>query len=1042
MKQTYIFFVILLLTIPISGWASEPRAITEVLQELGEMHQVFFTSNSEQLSGITVDFESVADENANKVIDRLLATTPAPVDVTGTVIDEQGDPLIAVNIVEEGTTNGTITDVDGKYSITVDENATLVYSFIGFLNQRIPVGGRTTIDIRLVADVAQLDEIVVTGYGVQRKREITSAITSVSEKDFNVGNIFSTDQLLQGRVAGLAITKPGSDPNQPFFVNLRGVSTLGANSTPLIVIDGVIGGDIELVDPNDVATIDVLKDASAAAIYGTRGSAGVIIITTKSGSTADNATVDYSGYVSFSDALNDNRIRPANAQEFLSFGGVDYGGDTNFEDAVLRTGVSHVHNITFSNNVGSTNYRASINYRDIEGTLLEQGFEQLNARLNIRQKLLDDKLVLSSIISFTRRNINFSNPSALRHASTFAPSSPIYINNDPEQGFFENFVEQNYNPVAMIELNPHLGVRKNFLGNFKAEYEVMPGLTVGANYSIQTKNELQGIYSYSNSRAGAVATNGRAERIADDEFNQLFEATATYSRNSPSGLNYTILGGYSYQQLDFESFSVTNTDFITDELTFNNIGLGNGFSDPNGVRSTSSNKEEALLASFFGRVNLNYNDTYYFMASYRREGSSRFGANNRWGDFWAVGGGINITQLAEISFLDNLKLRAGYGVTGNLPIQNYAYLTTLGAVGQGFVGGEFVPAIQPTSNPNPDLKWEEKGEFNIGIDFALLEFRLSGSLDYFKRNTKDLLNTITVPSPPNLFGSSLVNLGELESTGFEMQLNFQAINKADFHWTVSGNFTTNETILVKFNNDEQVSLLRGEGVAQNGSFAALIEEGKPIGQIISPTFAGYNEIGSPLFLDPEGNPTPDNQLAELRTVQGNGLPDFSIGLANSFGYKGFDLNFFFRGAFGHQIANGRRARYEHPAYVGIQNPVITEELTEEDTGLLAWHSKFVDNGSFLVLDNATLGYTVPFPEGSAFRKLRFYISGQKLFYITNYLGADPEVRYQDQGRAISRTPGFARNPQYNGDVLVPGMDRWELGQYPTRTITIGVNLGF
>jgi len=1118
MKQIYISLAILLLITPFSGWAEEnPRSITEVLQILGETHQVFFTFNSEQLREITVDFEFRENEDINRAIDRLLTQTAfayhsygdkyyvvyeksrtgrknakkmahhikrirnleeqgvilrrssqnpedhiiqvletvskkmtfAPVDVTGTIIDDTGSPLPGVNIIEEGTRNGTITDVDGKYRITVEDNATLLISYIGFMSQNIEVGGRTTIDLQLVADVAKLEEIVVTGYGTQRKREITSAISSVSDEDLNRGNVWSTEQALQGKVPGLTIARAGGDPNQPFHMSIRGVSTLGANSTPLVVIDGVIGGSLDLVDPNDIASIDVLKDASAAAIYGTRGSAGVIIVTTKSGSGTDKGIVEYNGYVSAANALNDKRIRPANAQEFLGFGGVDYGGDTNFEDEILRTGISHYHNISFSNNSEGTSYRASINYRDVQGTLLEQGFEQFNARLNINQKLLDDKLSLTAILTFTRRETNFSNVSAIRHASTFAPSSPVYINSDPEQGFFENFVEQNYNPVAMIELNPHLGIKNNYQGNFKIDYEVIRGLDLGVNYSMQNINELEGLYSYSISRAGAEATNGRAERRAGDNLNQLFELTANYSGSS-GDLDYTVLGGYSYQKLDFENFFVVNTDFITDELTFNNLGIGNGFADPEGVKETGSLKEEATLVSFFGRVNLNYRQAYYFMASYRREGSSRFGANNRWGDFWALGGAVDITALTDISFMDNLKVRLGYGVTGNLPVENYAWITTLGAVGQGYVDGKFVPAIQPTSNPNPDLKWEEKGEFNIGIDFAFLDFKLSGSLDYFKRNTRDLLNIIAVPSPPNLFSSSLVNLGELETNGWEFQLDYRAFGGPEFQWTTTLNFATNETTLVKFNNDEQVALLRGEGVAQNGSFAALIEEGKPLGQIISPTFAGYNDIGSPLFLDPDGVPTADNQLAELRTVQGNALPDFTLGWANTFGYKGFDLNFFFRGAFGHDIANGRRARYEHPAYVGIQNPVITKETTTEDTGLLVWHSKFVEDASYFLLDNLTLGYTVPFAAGSAIRKLRFYVSGQNIFTITSYLGSDPEVRYLDRGRSVGRVPGFVvdgqtgerGNLQYDGDILVPGMDRWELGAFPVQTWTLGVNLGF
>ncbi|MBA4745702.1 MAG: SusC/RagA family TonB-linked outer membrane protein [Muricauda sp.] len=966
------------------------------------------------------------------------------VTVTGTVVDSQGAPLPGATVIEKGTSNGTQSDFDGNFSIQVsDPNAILVVSYIGFREVELPLEGKTELDITLSEDTAKLDEVVVVGYGSLQKKEITSAVASVSTEDFNQGNVFTSEQLLQGKVAGLDITKAGSDLNQPFSIRLRGVSTLGANSTPLIVIDGVIGGNLDLVDPNDIASIDVLKDASAAAIYGTRGSAGVILVTTKKGSYSEKATLNYSSYVSFDEPLNDRRIRPATAEENIRFGGVDFGSNTNFEDEILRTGVSNVHNLSFSRNNGSTNYRASINYRDIGGTLVDQGFEQLNARINISQNFLDDKLTLGSIVSVTKREINYSNPAALRHASTFSPTAPVYINDDPQQGYFETFIEQQYNPVAMIKLNPHLGVRKNFLGNFKLDYKPITGLNLGMSYSIQSTNEQQGVYSYSNSRAGAEATNGRARRSSYDQINELFEATGTYTGETDDWA-YTALLGYSYQTIVDESFSVENTDFITNELTFNNLDIGNGFRDPEGVRATASNKQESLLASFFGRINLTFKDNYYLSASYRREGSSKFGQNNRWGNFWALSGGAELTDLFKIKAFNSLKMRVGYGVTGNLPSQNYAYLPTLGAIPgqQGYVDGSFLPAIQPTSNPNPDLKWEEKGELNVGIDFALMDYRISGSVDYYKRNTKDLLNVIDVPSPPNLFNQSLVNLGELESNGFEVQINFQAINKADFNWEISANAARNVTKLIKFNNDipEGGGLLRGEGIAQNGSYAAYIQEGERIGNIIAPTFAGYNSEGLPYFLDEEGNRTTDNQEADIFTVQGNGLPDLTAGIANTFRYKNWDLNFFFRGAFGHDIANGRRARYEHAGYVGIQNPVITDGFTEEDKGLLVWHSLYVEDASFVKLDNATLGYTIPLSDNSVLQKLRLYISGQNLFVITNYLGSDPEVRYLDRGRGIGRTPGFSGNPQYGGDILVPGIDRWELGQYPNRTITLGVNI--
>ncbi len=993
------------------------------------------------------------------------AWADAQTTITGTVKDAgSSDALIGATVMEQGSTTGTITDLNGAFSLEVSDDATtLVISSVGYGSQNASIAGRSVIDIMLSQSASLLDEVVVTGYGTARQREVTSAITSVSSEEFNKGNVNDPMALLQGKVAGLAVARAGSDVNQPFYINIRGVSTLGANSQPLIVIDGMIGASLNNVDPNDIEKVDVLKDASAAAIYGTRGSAGVIIITTKKGTGTSEPQFDYNAqYVYDQPLLNGygGNVRLANGQEFIGAGGIDYGAETDWVDEITDPGKSHVHNFSYSHGSDATSVRASLNYRDIDGVLREQALKQINGRINFQQKLANDRLTLTSLVSFTRRNQVFSNRDAIHRAYQFPPTAPVYNNNDPSQGFFENFVEQNYNPVAMIDLIPSEGRTREFLGNFKLDYEVIEGLNVGVNYGIRGENELQAGYINSQARAALRVVGGEAQRVARDLEDQIFEATASY-RASSGDLTYTILGGYGFQDTDADIFRVVNSDFITDDLSFNNLGLGNGFSDPTGTRVAQSNREGRELASYFGRVNLGFKDAYHFMASYRREGSSTFGANNRWGNFWAIGGSVNFTELADLGGINDLKLRAGYGLTGNLPFQNFAFLNTLGPVGQGYVGGAFVPSIQPTSNPNPDLKWEEKGEFNVGLDFAVMDYKLSGSIDYFKRNTTDLLNVISVPSPPNLFGTSLVNLGELETNGFEVQLNYSVVNNQDFSWEIGANVARNITSLVKFNNDDNVVLFRGLNFGENTTFAVRIEEGERIGQIIAPLHMGYDENGISLFLQEDGSVSPARVAPTAQPVIGNAQPDAMVGLTNSISWKNFDLNIFMRGVFGHDLGNEHRAGYEHPASTGFQNFLVTDKYNQQESESFTWNSTYVEDATFVTLDNMTLGYTFDTPESTGIRNLRFYASVQRLFTITNYAAWDPEPRYFDVGTSggTNRVPfgqsfevadgsfgtngtNTGSNYTWQGDILAPGLDRNERVVVPRRTWTFGLNIGF
>lgn len=960
--------------------------------------------------------------------------------IKGVVLGE-GDPLPGATVLVKGTNNGTTTNFDGNFSIQANQNDILVISYIGYSTQEVEIGNQNNLTISLLQDI--LDEVVVTGYGTQKKEEITSAIVSINSEDFNGGNINDPTQLLQGKVAGLNVARVGSNPNEGFTLRLRGLSTFGANAEPLIIIDGVTGGSLDSVDPSDIETVNVLKDAAAAAIYGTRGSSGVIIITTKTAKGGAKSGFEYRGYLS-SEQIS-NRIQYAGYDDFLSYGGLDLGSRTNWVDEVTRTAMSNVHNLAYSgSSENGLGFRVSLNARDIEGIQTTSGFEQINARVNVNQKLLDNKLRLQASLGMTSRDASNGFERALTSAQSYNPTAPIY---NSDGTFFQNVgVGRSYNPVAINEQTVWDLDTNTMLANFKADYDLTSNLTVSASYSSQFKTMSDGKY-YDNDDFWVGnsfgATGGRAEKAVNDEKFNLSEFTATYNGDL-NDLNYEFLAGYAYQEFIFSNQFAYNTDFLTNEPGYNGIGLGLGIKD--GRAGMTSNKQESKLGSTFARLNLNYQNLAFFSASFRNEQSSRFGANNRSGNFWATSAGVDFNRLFDINGFDQLKLRVGYGLTGNEPNQKLAYLATLGTatdpsgnIVNGYVNGNYVTALGPASNPNPDLKWEEKTELNIGIDFVALNSKLSGSIDYFVRNTTDLLRVTPVASPPNIFSSTLLNLGELDTKGFEIALNYSAVSTADFQWDVAFNIANFDVTLVNLSD-------RDDFVAYSGSLPGnlntttpiVLQEGERLGNIRAGVFAGYDSDGKTLIINQEtGQPSTDRDLSRDGVIVGNALPDYTFGLNNNLRYKDWDLNIMLRGATGHSIVNASRMAFEYSALSGSQNFVKTKLFdadNKENGGI--YHSGHVEKADFLRLDNATVGYNFKMSESSKIDNLRLYVAGNNLFTITNYTGADPEVRYTErswvQGNEIDTTI----------DILSPGLDKIEFGYFPTSVYTIGVNISF
>jgi iron complex outermembrane receptor protein len=893
-----------------------------------------------------------------------------------------------------------------------------------------------------VGDSLQAVNIVNVGYGTQKRREVTSSVASVNANDFNKGNIQNPLQLIQGKVAGLSISKYGGDPNGSYYVRLRGMNTINGIDGPLIIIDGTAGASLENVDPNDIESIDVLKDASAAAIYGVRGSGGVILITTKKGKKG-TAVIEYNVCTTAemvarnNPAMNATEWRALSAETGL---GTDYGTSTDWFKEIEQTALSQVHNISMSGGTDKTSYRASINYRSGNGIMINTGYDQLNGRINITQKALNDKFTLDLNMGATQRESKYGFADAFTYASIYNPTAPVR-SSDPAfvkyNGYFQQIIWDYYNPVSIAEENKSEGKSRILNLSLKATYEILKGLNVDAFYSVQTSGELGGQYFGKNDYWGGMNRNGLASRQEDNSLSRLFESTAQFSKeiNSPLNLNLNLnlnlMGGYSYQYFTNEGFSAQGGDFLTDAFSFNNLGAAQEFK--NGKGTITSYKNSNKLAAFFGRVNLNFNNRCFMTASLRNEGSSRFGANNKWGLFPAFGTGVNIAK--NISFIDNLKFRMDYGITGNQPSYSYLSLSQLDIQGNSYYNGNFIPTYSTARNANPDLKWEKKSEFDAGFDFSIIKSRLSGSFDFYTSASTDLLYQYNLPYLYYWNQSVWLNTGKIRSSGLELTLNYNVIRKSDLSYNITLSSSYNsKNILVSLSGNYNGEALNF-GTQQMGYLPdrndelIKVEEGKPIGQIQALVFKGIDASGNLILVDQNNDGYIDQR--DL-TVVGNGLPKYLIGFGNTITYKNWDLNVFFRGVFGHDLINSFRALYESPNLIYSYNvPKTAANMITTTNQVFAgqmFSSIDVENASFVSLDNFSLGYSFRLPENSQISKIRVYLAGNNLFYITKYKGSDPNPRYGDSEYS-AYTP------------LIPGIDRMD--SWPrTRSFTVGANVVF
>lgn len=947
------------------------------------------------------------------------------------VVNDKNGPVIGANVLVKGTTIGNITDLDGEAVIEgVPQNAVLVISFIGYLTQEIPLNNnQKNIEVTLIEDTQTLSEVMVVGYGSVKKSDATGAIDVIKSTDFNKGVVSSPESLFKGHIAGVQVTPTSGQPGANSNVRIRGVNSISASSEPLYVIDGVpidnsrsttnVGGDsglsslsinpLSMISASDIESMTVLKDASATAIYGSRGANGVIIITTKGGKDGVRS-LSYSGSVGFSQVSN--KISVLSADEYRQYVPNATGtASTDWQDEIFRTAFVEEHNITFSNGNKNTSYRASLNFSDQNGIVIGTGMDRYSLRFNLTHKMFDDRLIFNlnanntyyTLDNVLEQQTGGSNGGIINNALKANPTEPVYN----EDGSFNEYAESVRNPVAMAKQMYDKSRGDRFIGSADATYFFIPKTLSGKiNVGYDVDNINRKAYQPIDSKA-AENVEGRAITESNRYSNYLFEGYLTFDKtfNDIHALN--VVAGYSWQEFDNYTSTVRAEGFVNDNLGADNVG---------GARTQQAQNNEELnrLISFYARANYNLMDKYMFTATVRRDGSSRFGVNNRWATFPSGAFAWKINQeefLKNVSAISDLKLRLGYGVTGNQDIGNFRYSQTYSIdskQGTSF-GGVAYPAYNITGIANPDLKWEQTAQFNVGLDYGFLNNRIRGSFDVYHKKTSNLLLTIDAIQPA-VSSSYLDNVGAMVNKGFEFTIDAAVISTKDFYWDTNFNIAYNKNEVTELYNNKDIvyGVVSGAGAYGN---TQILRVGESIGSFYGQKFLGI-ENGKEVFESDE------------RTVLGDALPDVIIGFNNTFKYKNWDLSLCLRSNLGVDVYNNTRAELEQGSRLPGQNTNIegAEFYKAGGGGIVYASSRWVENASFLKLDNVTLGYNFTLPK--VIKNGRIYITAQNLFTITSYKGYDPEVN----------------NVSSDKDVKAIGIDYCSYPQ--ARTFTLGLNINF
>jgi TonB-dependent starch-binding outer membrane protein SusC len=959
--------------------------------------------------------------------------------LSGRVVDEKGDGLPGVSVHLKGTTFGATTDPRGNFSLTVpDGTGSLIFSFIGYQAQEVLINNRSVINISLAVDTKSLEEVVVVGYGTQRGRDVTGSVTSVTSENFNAGPQMSPQQLIQGKMAGVQISQNSGKPGGSNTVRIRGGTSVTGSNEPLYVIDGVpiattpttrmnnIGGVFDqepvnplmTLNPNDIESVTVLKDASATAIYGCRGANGVIVITTKKGA-AGAVQTNYSTLVGFStvprklDVLNANQYRQA--LKDLNLTGTDLGANMDWQDQIFRTGVTQDHNLSMSGGSANTQYRGSIGYGSQQGVVIGSDLDRVNARINLNHNALDGRLAFDVNLTsgqIKSRTAPISNTvsgesgtNMLHDAYVFNPTFPVYDQN----GEFNHVSLFTVNPISYVDEIDDERITRRLLGNISTTYTIVGPLSVNVNLGHTYQDNSRSSYIHKASPLGA-GVKGLANTQSAKDWSNLLETTFRFQKDLGSH-SINAIAGYSYQYFADEGLRARATGFISDAFKWNSMQAASN------ILELSTYKESNTLISYYSRVNYIFDDRFLVTATIRQDGSSRFGSGNKWGVFpsGSVAWRISEETFFPKNFVNDLKVRGSYGITGNQEIGNLNAITTLGASTAGYVvGGTRRTIVLPQQYANPDLRWEQTAQINVGLDFQLLQGRLYGKLDYYRKETTDLLLQFAIPSP-SVVNTQLANVGSVENKGFEFEIGSRVIQKENFSWRTDLNFSANRNKVLSLSNNmwrtDEIALAPVQGSGLSGTNAQLIRPGYALGTFYGRTFTGV-ENGV-------------EQFADERGIIGNAQPNFIFGFNNTVQYKKWDLMFNIRGSEGNDVLNLTALNLSYLNNLPGKNVLASAmEAGVARNQPKNYSSRWIEDGSFVRLDNLTLGYTFGMAKVPFLNNARLFMTGQNLFVITNYSGLDPEV-----------------NSDVTGSGVAPlGIDY--LGYPRARTVSFGASVSF
>jgi iron complex outermembrane receptor protein len=983
----------------------------------------------------------------------LLSSTVAfaQAQVRGLVTDKTGEPLIGVNVLEKGTTNGVITDYNGQFTLNVAQGKTLVFSYVGYISEEVVVKG-SQLKVVLAEDSKTLDEVVVVGYGSMSRKDVTSSITTVKADKLNVGVYSDPAQLLQGKVPGLTVVQSSDPTAGTASISLRGASSLrtGEAMEPYYVVDGIPGVSLSLVAPEDIESIDVLRDASATAIYGSKAANGVILITTKKGSKAEHTSVNYSAYVAVDNiAKNLDMMSADDLRAYAKANGFDLyndqGANTKWSDEVLRTAVSHNHNLSINGGSEKTQYSASLSYQDKQGIVRGTDYERFGGRAFVQTKALNDRLTLAFNVNAaqskgTTVDSEKDGQSVFDAMNYYSPLVPV--KNADGTWFADKSISQNYNPMSMIYEDTFENNKKFLNGNVKAILDITKDFKWNFSFSYQDEQDIWNEYHTTNSQYNT--RNGEAKRTTTEYKKKVLETYFNYDHTFADVHKLGVMGGYSWEQNDNnDGFGLDVYDFYNDNTSFYNLSLANKMDWQNG--GIISNQLETLrMISFYGRVNYSFASKYLLQATIRRDGSSAFGKNNRWGTFPSASLAWRLSEekfIKDLDLFDDLKFRVGYGVSGNsLGFGAYSAIQTYSTSGwytytDANGNQNSYHTLAAASNANPDLKWERTSMLNVGFDFSVLNDRLSGTIEYYDKRTSDLIYNYTVSTNRYPFSTMPANVGDITNRGIELTLSATPVQTKDFSWQTSLNLSHNKNKVKSISNStysvDYIDLADPQ-IAGYSSHAEVqrIMEGEAIGTFYTYEWAGYNEEGISQFYvhDPEtgertGEVTTDPEYNRDRVKTGCAQPDLNLGWSNNLRYKNWSLDLFFTGVFGQDIYNATAEQYSNVGFAKEGRNVLKSVATQQninDMQSQAPSDRWLENGSYFRLSSLSLGYTFC-KLGNWVNSLKVYATCNNVFTITGYSGRDPEISLGG---------------------LEPGMDR-RTSYYPrTRSFMLGVNINF